>query len=52
MDRVVEAYTRHGRQQEADYCMVSFFMNFENIKELTRHIEIAEQSAQEAGVLS
>ncbi len=51
MNRVVEAYTRRGRTEEADYCMADFFMSFENIDELERHVQAAEEAAREQGVL-
>ena len=46
MDRVARN-TKDPR--EVDYLMADFFLNFEDIAELERHVEIAEHVAHEEG---
>lgn len=51
MNSVVQAYVRAGRTEEADYHIADFFGVFDRIDELERHINIAEETAEEQGVL-
>jgi len=48
MKRVVDAYTSRGRSQEADFCMADFFLCFDDVDELERHVRFAEEAAAEA----
>lgn len=49
MKRVVDSYTKKKRLEEADYCMIDFFMSFDDVQELERHVEIAEAAAPKTG---
>jgi hypothetical protein len=51
MNRIVEAYSKAGRDDEADYHIADFFGCFEDPDELERHVAIAEATAKEEGVI-
>ncbi|OGQ91689.1 MAG: hypothetical protein A2289_17935 [Deltaproteobacteria bacterium RIFOXYA12_FULL_58_15] len=51
LERVVNALSESGRKDEADYYIADFFLTFEEIDELERHVEIAERGAKEEGLI-
>lgn len=48
MSLVVQAHSEEGRTQDADYCISNFFLCFDDINELERHIAIAEEALRQA----
>ncbi len=51
MNRIVEAYSKAGRDEEADYLVADFFGCFEDADELEKHVAIAETTAKDEGVI-
>ena len=47
MDRVVVRWTKAGHLEDADYCMMEFFLYFHDMEELEGHVRIAEAAIVE-----